>query len=322
MQFRLAVRLSCAELETPRVNDWRAWAYPRAATLTNLTTPVYASPRLLAKVRTVIPTARPFPGAAPWPGDALYIAAQADTDPKASEFGASLVNAVHDSGARVLVAQADKWPLAASISPLNPFSSSLLMFHSPWWTIDRGTPTGLSIPDNEPTVPVGIRSLATHDGRIDDSFFPALGPIPGACAGSERVGTSFFVHDSATQKAPKVLGLQVWMEAIFGQDFKAPAVGGTTSAAPSNAIVYQFPYGKGEVVVSGLELELGTCPTPAPPSACHSKSYPYPNVHPNTRHARKPSPQTTALTITCTTSEHRRLPPRPVHRRRSRSFFP
>ena len=53
MQFRLAVRLSCAELETPRVNDWRAWAYPRAATLTNLTTPVYASPRLLAELSQI-----------------------------------------------------------------------------------------------------------------------------------------------------------------------------------------------------------------------------------------------------------------------------
>ena len=151
-----------------------------------------------------------------------------------------------------------------------------------WWTIDKGTPTGLGIPDNEPNVPQGIRDLATHDGRLDDAFFAAFGPLPGACDGYERVGTSFYVHDSSTQNVTRVQGMEVWAEAIFGQDFKAPAVGGTTSAAPSNAVVYYMPFQLGHVVVSGLELELTTCTTPAPVGSCHEKAYPYANKHPNT----------------------------------------
>lgn len=129
MQFRLAVRLSCTELTSPRVNDWTAWAYPTPAkTTVKSTTLVFASPKLLAKVKTVIPTAQPFPVSSPWSIAALYIAAIGDTGP-ASQFGKQLEQVVA-AGARLLVAQTNDWPTTHSPSALMPFHSTLLMFHS------------------------------------------------------------------------------------------------------------------------------------------------------------------------------------------------
>lgn len=129
MQFRLSVQLSCAELTAPRVNDWTAWAYPAPATATvDTTTLVFTSPKLLAKVRRVVPTAQQFAEGSPWSIAALYIASIADTDPS-SQFGKLLLQAVA-AGARLLVAETNDWPTVITPSTLNPFSSSLLMFHS------------------------------------------------------------------------------------------------------------------------------------------------------------------------------------------------
>eukprot|EP01043_Picozoa_sp_COSAG02_P022094 COSAG02_NODE_1138_length_14297_cov_4.388537_2_plen_961_part_00 len=129
MQFRLAVRLSCAELTSPRINDWTAWAYPAPATATvSSTTQVFASFKLLTKVRMVVPTAQPFPVSSPWPFCALYVAGIGDTDP-ASPVGKQLEQVVA-GGARLLVAETNDWPTTHAASTLMPFRSTLVMFHS------------------------------------------------------------------------------------------------------------------------------------------------------------------------------------------------
>jgi hypothetical protein len=307
VRIQLNVSLRCHELPAARLNDWIAWVYPVVTALpsiaplrdagveqrhgtgtrvagaagagnrmqpgsTNSTAAaaaaVFASHRLLAKVKLAYPSALPLPNAtSPWPIDnAVYIVTQLDAD--ADDL--PLITTVQ-SGARVLVAEVNPCLSLAGCphgGPLVPYGQLPALFHSPWWVVSEVTPVGIGVPDTA-TVPVSLRDLAAADnGAIDNSFFPAFGPVPGRCDGRERAGTSF------DQAAP---GAESWLEAIFAQNFNGPSTGYTLGGA--RPVVVSFRVGNGTVVLNGLDLDLSGCglpPVPPTGGGC-PKAFPYPS---------------------------------------------
>ena len=233
-RLQLNVSLSCHELSAPRTNDWTAWVYPHPplsqqphrATLVShssrrasdgVTQPLtFVSSRILAKVRLAVPSALSLPTGSVWPAyNALYIVTQDD-----AESIPALVNAV-TTGARVLVAELTSCLSTggcAHTGTLIPHDRLPTLFHSPYWTVSEVTPVGLGVLDSA-AVPKGLRDLSGAHGAIDNSFFPAFGPIPGRCAGRTRSGTSFTVPGAASSSS----AVNVWAEAIFAQDFAGPS---------------------------------------------------------------------------------------------------
>ncbi len=224
-RFNLSVAMSCEQLEQPRVNDWQAWIYPQPGKVSASSRQVFASASIIDKIKSVSPDVKPLPQAnhsffASGRGsDSLYIASQADLAAAAPSTAAELLAAVK-AGSSLLVPEfapcASRGGCPLECTPpcntsvqnqLVPFERSPLLFHSPWWTNDAVTPTALfwakegyfenSEGATKESRPTSLGGLSTPDGRIDDSWFVGLGPVPSNCPGRIRTGIVFNYGASA-----------------------------------------------------------------------------------------------------------------------------
>jgi len=285
-RFTLSANLSCPGLPQLRTNEWSAWvypgpavqnssfdkpdqadpiigrrlqtSYPNVATTSARDITYYAMPSIFDRLHdNLLPSVMRPPGTnGPWPVSALYLAGGGDLN------NSALKEAVN-KGATLLVLDAKNqdfwWAPATDLLPVQP---SPVLFHSPSWLEVQGAPVALLIHDGAPK---GLKDLAGDHGVLDTVFFPAFGPLDGRCKlgapfGSNagvRSGSTYDLGDSAMMNKISKQG-GVWMRALFAAN--GAAAGTQANNFVDSAVIFEYPSGLGHVIVSGLDLDLLSCP--------------------------------------------------------------